>query len=586
MPRIADAVVALLSAGPAAPEDLGRALRRDGVTRARDPGAAVRRAARADGRIVELADGRLASIAQALAGVELTAVVTPEAAAVGRLDVDPDLAPLAALGLGPAVALPRGMRAGDLVAVRVEDPARRSISLRPLKEVAARPGDEAALLAAVGERLGRWDPERPWIAPPITHLGTVALSVAACAPGAFRGPGRPLSEVLARGGYEVHLGWVGAAGTEWASLTEEEADALEADVADLLAAERGAEALLVQERLLTVLRRHLPARVPAARRRLARLLARVGRPRDALAELVSAFPGDDPEDRYQAALIAYRTGDEVSARRWVEEGLARALDPASEEVAACLADLAHDIDAQATFLRHQAGLDRVGPDPEGLGLVARAVADQRRSYLVESMADHLAAALGPGALADLLPDLGAAGPDGREACIAFAAVLSGPLARLARESAGQDARPALPAVAGLVTARPVAAWATSRDDAPDQQQLVVGIAKERGRISPLVALIDLSELGGAVKDAFFLPDMAEPRLRRELLDPMGEVGLRPHPIDLDDALGVLRRGLARTAAIGWRIPSLDQQPVLQRIDRWVLRARPDAGRRPSSGSAA
>src|SRR5690606_6686381 len=124
----------------------------------------------------------------------------------------------------------------------------------------------------------------------------------------------------------VHLGWVGPAGTGWASLTEEEVDELELDVAELLAAERPAEAALAQERLVAVLRRHLPERVPPARRRLARILARAGRPDDALAELVGAFPDGDPEDWYEAAVLAVRTGDEVRARRWVEAGLARCAD--------------------------------------------------------------------------------------------------------------------------------------------------------------------------------------------------------------------------------------------------------------------
>ena len=62
MGRIADAVLILLTDGPAAPDELGAALARGGVTRARDPASAVRRATRADPRIIQIADGRLASV--------------------------------------------------------------------------------------------------------------------------------------------------------------------------------------------------------------------------------------------------------------------------------------------------------------------------------------------------------------------------------------------------------------------------------------------------------------------------------------------------------------------------------------------
>ena len=98
----------LLAAGPAGADELGRLLESSGATRSRDPAAAVRRATRDDPRVIQLVDGRLASLAQALAGVELTTVVAAEEAAAGRLDLEPDLAPLALLGLvaGAAPASP------------------------------------------------------------------------------------------------------------------------------------------------------------------------------------------------------------------------------------------------------------------------------------------------------------------------------------------------------------------------------------------------------------------------------------------------------------------------------------------------
>lgn len=570
MGRIADAVLSLLADGPVAADELGRLLEASGDTRSRDPAAAVRRATRDDPRVIQLVDGRLASLAQALAGVELTTVVTEEEAATGRLDLEPDLAPLTMLGLVAGVPLPPGARRGQLVAVRVDDPERRNISARRIAAASPRPHDEAALLATVEARLSRWRPDRPWVAPPVTHLGAVAASVAAC-DGALRGPGRPLSVVLAEAGYEVHLGWIGPRGTEWASLTEEEVAALEADVADLLADERPAEAALALDRLLAVLRRHAPERVPAARRRLGRTLVRAGRPGDALEVLRRAFPEDDPEDRYEAALIAYRTGDEVSARRWVEDGLARCDRPGRSELAACLSDIGSDLDAQAAFLRLRAALPPLEADAASAERVAAALTGLGRSYLVEAMVEEVLAALPPEDLGPFLALLGEADEGGREACLAIAAILPSAVRRPAAGAAGRAARPRLAAVAGLANARPAAAWATSPEDAPDQRQVVITVAKESRRLSPLVVLIDVEELGGGVKDAFFLPDMAEPRLRRELLDPMADLGLACEPMDLHEAIALVQEALARTAEIGWTIPSLEHQPVLDRIDRWVVR---------------
>src|SRR5690606_30643825 len=123
-------------------------------------------------------------------------------------------------------------------------------------------------------------------------------------------------------------------------------------------------------------------------------------------------------------------------------------------------------------------------------------------YLVEAMAEELLDRVAPRDLAPLLEALGAAGDAGRQACLALAAVLAPRVGRAAREAAGLDTRAALPAVAGLLRARPAAAWATSPSDAPDQLQLVIAVAKEGGRVSPLVVLIDVEDLGGAVKDAF------------------------------------------------------------------------------------
>ncbi len=579
MGRIAESALGLLAAGPRSAESLGEALRAAGVTRAREPAAAVRRALAGDGRVLRLSDGRLAALAQALRGVALTARVGEADLAAGELPVQPDLAPLDLIGLGPALPLPEGVAPGDLLVVRIVDAGeepRLEVAAAPPRP--ARPGDEAALAAAAA---ASGAPPRP----PIAHLATLVAGVAAADPAALRTPGRPLSEALAAAGWDTHLGWVGRPGTAWDDLTEAEVDALEAEVADLLAAEQVLEAVAAQRRLLAVLRRHVPDRVPRGRRALARILARAGHGAQALEVLHPGIAANDAEDLYEAAVIARRTGDEVSARRWAATGAAHADADGRSEVGLCLADLAHDLDAQAAFLRGRllvAGEDEDPPRPADADRVARALAGLSRSYLVEALVEELASERGADELGALVALLGEAGEEGRQACLAMSAILPPSLAAAARDAAGPGTRPASPAVGGLLGARPAAAWATSPIDAPDQQQVIVTVAKEEGRVSPLVVLVDLYDLGGAVKDAFFLPDMCEPRMRRELLAPMESMGLPASPVDLHEAIELVGAALERTAHVGWRIPSLRHQPVLDRIERWLMRPQ-RGGRHPVTG---
>ncbi|HTI34451.1 MAG TPA: hypothetical protein VL422_12285, partial [Miltoncostaea sp.] len=542
MGRIAESALGLLAAGPRTVESLGDALRDAGATRSRDPGAAVRRALAGDPRILRLPDGRLAAVAQALRGVTLAAPLGDDEIAAGEVPVQPDLAPLDLIGLGPALPLPDGAGAGDVLVVRIDDAgAEPRLDVGLASPAPARPADEAALAAAVAEAVR---PPRP----PIAHLATLVAGVAAARPDALRAAGRPLSEALGAAGWETHLGWVGPEGTAWDDLTDEEVDALEGEVATLLAGERVLEAAAVQRRLLAVLRRHLPERVPRGRRALARILAQAGHGAQALEALRPGIAANDAEDLYEAAVIARRAGDEVSARRWAATGAAHAEADGRSEVALCLEDLAHDIDAQAAFLRGRllvAGEEDGPPRPEDADRVARALAGLTRSYLVEALVEELASERGADDLGALVALLGEAGEEGRQACLAMSAILPPSLAAAARDAAGHGTRPSSAAVAGLLGARPAAAWATSPIDAPDQQQVVVTVAKEQGRVSPLVVLVDLHDLGGAVKDAFFLPDMCEPRLRRELLAPMEAMGLPGSAVDLHEAIELVGAALER-----------------------------------------
>ncbi|MFN8110848.1 MAG: hypothetical protein U0Y82_13545 [Thermoleophilia bacterium] len=560
MGRIADAAAPLLAGGPLEITELGAVLARSGVTRARDPIGAVRRALRDDPRFIEVAGGRVARLDQALQGVTLTTRVADADAAAGVLHCDGDLAPLALLGLWRVPA--SGLTGGQHVMVRVDDAAGAEVSVLPCPQPRAVIDDEMALTRAVREHV-----RRPWAAPAVP-LSAPFASVVAGDPTAFRAPGRPLTEALAAE-WEVHLGWVGARGTAWREFTEEEVDAMEADVADLLTQERAADAALLQERLVRVLRGHLPDRVPAARRRLARVLSRAGRPDEARMVLTRAFGFDDPEDRYEAALLALRGGELQTARRLVEEGLARCGADTPPATLACLVDLAHDMDAQATHLR---GVTRVGApeDPEGLPqALAHALVAPRRGYLVEAMVEEFLGGLDTDDAIRLMERLAGVEECGTDAVLACAAVLDGPVAEHARALVGA-ATPQRPWVRGLMESRPVRAWITSLAQAPDQQELVLGIAREEGRMAPLVVLIDHAEMGGAVKEAFFLPDLAEPRVHRELLEPMREFGLPCRTMPVRAATALLAEALHRTDRLGWELPSQAHQQVRQRIRRWVL----------------
>ncbi len=561
MGRIADAALELLAGGPAHHRELGSLLLRRGVTRARDPAGAVRRALRHDPRTVVLADGRVASLAQALDGVTLTARLDAAAIDEGSLPLDPDLAPLALTKVGPRVALPEGARPGWAVAVRFDGGA-GVVATRSQKRLGRRPADEAALMSVVRRRFGETSAREP-----LVSLAAVVVEVTASNPSALRAPGMPLSEVLSRAGYEVHLGWIGRAGTRWDAVVEAHAQALEDRASHLLGEGRFGPSAEVQAELLRLLGRVAPDRVSAARRRLARTLARDDRAGEAVRLLREAFPEGDPDDRYAAAALAYRMGDAVAARRWVEEGLARAEDATSEVVQA-LADLGSDLDEQATFTRLRSALEGADDDPLAL---ARAIVRPRRSYLVEAMVEVTVGQMEvDDAVGAVTAMATSAGDVGREAGLACGAVLGGQVASAAREALGAGAAARLPAVAGLVEAHPASAWITSLDDAPDQQQLIIAVAKEEGRVAPLVALIDVEELNGAARDAFFLPDMAPVRLEREVLQPMEEIGLRPQPLAVAAAVAQLAAALRGAGMLGWRLPSLEGQPVLERARRWVL----------------
>ena len=277
--------------------------------------------------------------------------------------------------------------------------------------------------------------------------------------------------------------------------------------------DRALDAARAQDRVVTLVRRHLPERAPEARRRLARVLARAGRPEHGLAVLTGAMRFRDPEDSYE------------------EDGIR---------------DLVRSRGLGDVYKRQVFG----------------ELEQRDAARLIEAMAR--------------------AGDAGLDACHACAAVLAEPLATVAR-SVTDGTSPQRAWVAGLADAAPVRAWATRRDAAPDQQQLLIVVGKELRRCSGLVVLLDFRSMGGAVKDAFFLPDLVEARLAREVFAPMAELGVPSHPTSLRGAVAALRDGLELTDEQGWSVPSSARQNVRERIDRWVLgRLQAERGNRAAA----
>ena len=189
MGRIADSALALLADGPLDADRLGEALAATGATRSRDPAGAVRRAIRDDPRVIQIADGRFASIAQALTGVCLTTVVSDDEAAAGELDVDPDLAPLALVDAGPTVPLPAGASAGDTMMIPEAAAALQHVATAkgPFDFAVGYSMGAAILLVAMVR--GLQTARVGFIAPPINYPEQLTLSA--------RGAGAPAPLVSA-----------------------------------------------------------------------------------------------------------------------------------------------------------------------------------------------------------------------------------------------------------------------------------------------------------------------------------------------------------------------------------------------------
>lgn len=566
MGRIADAALDLLSQGPVPINQLAQELGARGVTRARDPRAALARAIRAEPRLVVTPDGRVLDRIVAGRNLVLTTRIDEASRRAGGLVVGPELAP-ARSGGTCTVALDPALAVGDVVAIMVGPTD--GIALRRVAAVAPSPQVEAALIDLLCAAL---------IRPPgaaqrrrAVSLAAAVLTVAADDDRAFRTAGQPLAELLADSDLHLEDGWVVEDPARHGPADADRLDELQALAGISLAGEDPGRAIPALRRAVVMTQRPGSGDAGTARRRLARTLARVGRVDEGLTLLIDG-PRPSVDDWYEAATIALRSGDEPHARRCVQTGLAHHRGSPDDPAALCLDDLGGDMDAQARFVRVRDDVQDMGSRAEDAERLAAHIARLSRSYLVEALVEEVVDILAPSEVVALAGHLAEA-DGGHDACLALGMVLPRQQTRHAFGGAMPAGMPRSPSVAGLVAGRLDRAWVTDSADAPDQRQLVVTVAKEADRVSPLVVLIDLVEMGGAVKDAFFLPDMLDLRLEREILAPMGELGLPCRPIGLAQALATIATGLERTRRLNWRIPSLLHQPVVDRIDRWLLHPR-------------
>ena len=95
----------------------------------------------------------------------------------------------------------------------------------------------------------------------------------------------------------------------------------------------------------------------------------------------------------------------------------------------------------------------------------------------------------------------------------------------------------------------------------------MAVARDGGRVAPLVALVDHVSAGPVLRDAFFLPDMVPGRLEREVLRPMAVAGMRAAPVAPGHALVAVSAALDGALAGGGPIPSEAHQSVITRMRR-------------------
>lgn len=289
---------------------------------------------------------------------------------------------------------------------------------------------------------------------------------------------------------------------------------------------------------------------------------------------------DDPDPRsdacYREAVCLLVHGDEQGARRRIEEGLAHAAGASHAVTRACLSDLAAQLDGEAALAR----LARRTPGPSSWianpDALARSVVALGRAHLVEAVIEEIAHLMPEDELIRLV---GAAHEARTPAChdllVAMSSVVEGAPGRLAGDLTEQvpASDPCMDALRAQV---PVAAWSSEPPGAPGQQQVIIAVGRDAGRVAPVVALICHEGVGGVLDDAFALPDMIPARLEREVLDPMADAGLAPDPLGVRDAAEVVYHALLAALDSGADLPSAAYQPVAARLRRALVEDIPPA----------
>lgn len=243
---LADAAAQVLAQRRALSSDeLGRMLAERGLTRAGRPARAVSRALGNDPRFRRLTDDRWVVPGQLLDRSTLTHRLRPEEARHGVLALDGDLASLEVLA-GVGIRLPDGRpltflfeaRAREAVAVDcdaaltgpegwLDQPAGTLLHVRlEADRLDVRSGPEptaesrmAVRRLAEAARARLAVPPLPFL-PPAVLLEALVLDLLADDPSLLERPVAPLEEALGAAGLEVHRGWIGLPGTDWAAFDE------------------------------------------------------------------------------------------------------------------------------------------------------------------------------------------------------------------------------------------------------------------------------------------------------------------------------------------------------------------------------
>ena len=287
-------------------------------------------------------------------------------------------------------------------------------------------------------------------------------------------------------------------------------------------------------------------------------------------------PAQFPDACYHEAVCLLVHGDEQGARRSIEEGLARASGAQHAVTRACLGDLAAQLDGEAALAR----LARRTPGPAGWlanpDALARSVVALGRAHLVEAVIEEIAHLMPEDQLMGLVVAAHEAHtPACHDLLVAMGSVVEGAPGRLATALTEQvpASEPCMDALRAQV---PVAAWSSEPPGAPGQQQVIIAVGRDAGRVAPVVAIIRHEGVGGVLDDAFALPDMIPARLAREVLDPMTDAGLSPDPLGVRDAAEAVYHALLAALDAGADIPSAAYQPVAARLRRALVEDIPPA----------